>query len=60
VAADIRRFLKFRLWFEVVSINVIASAAKQSSLSELKKTGLLRRIRLRAKADFVGQECSSQ
>jgi hypothetical protein len=41
-------------------INVIASAAKQSILTKPRKNGLLRRIRLRPKAGFGGQERSSQ
>jgi hypothetical protein len=48
---------------ESCSLNVIASSAKQSNfLSSFaqRKDGLLRRIRLRPKAGFGGQEGSSQ
>jgi hypothetical protein len=40
--------------------NVIASAAKQSIAAASRKSGLPRRIRLRPKAGFGGQERSSQ
>jgi hypothetical protein len=53
-----------------VGYAVSASEAKQSmeaaeketkqSMEAAKKNGLLRRIRLRPKAGFGGQECSSQ
>jgi hypothetical protein len=39
---------------------VIASEAKQSSFDYVNKAGLLRRIRVRPKAGFGGQERSSQ
>jgi hypothetical protein len=39
---------------------VIASEAKQSIYPDVTKAGLLRRIRLRPKAGFGGQERSSQ